>query len=106
MARANKSVPITKVVDAIKRGEFKDYSKVAWYFKCDRTAVSGRIRLLTKTRRDADSLCRQCLTNDQESVLIDRINYLSERQMPPASYIVRNLAVEIRGYLVGKNWTC
>jgi len=58
MARADKSVAITKAVDTIKRGEFIDYSKAAAKYRCDRTSVSKRIRLLTKTRRDADSLFR------------------------------------------------
>jgi hypothetical protein len=105
MARADKSTRVSAAVDAIKRGEYTSYSAAAKAFKCDRTAVSRRIRLLTHSHQDADSLFRQCLTNDQEQVLIDRINYLSHRQMPPTSRIVRNLAEEIRGAPVGKNWT-
>ena len=97
MARADKSTRVSAAVDAIKRGEYTSYSAAAKAFKCDRTAVSRRIRLLTHSHQDADSLFRQCLTNDQEQVLIDRINYLSHRQMPPTSRIVRNLAEEIRG---------
>ena len=58
MARADKSAAITKAVDAIKRGEFTDYSKTAAKYGCDRTSISKRIRLLTKTRRDTDSLFR------------------------------------------------
>ena len=42
---------------------------------------------------------------EQEEVLIERINRLSDRAMPPTSHIVRNLAEEIRGGRVGKNWT-
>ena len=58
MARADKSVAITKVVDTIKRGEFTDYSKAAAKYRYDRTSVSKRIHLFTKTRRDTDSLFR------------------------------------------------
>jgi len=105
MARADKSARINAAVAAIKRGEFTDYSKAARAFECDRTSISKRIRLLTRSDQDASSLYRQCLTNEQERVLIDRINYLSERQMPPTSRIVRNLAEEIKGEPVGKNWT-
>jgi hypothetical protein len=40
-----------------------------------------------------------------EELLIDRINNLSMRQMPPTSHIVKNMAEEIYGRAVGKNWT-
>jgi hypothetical protein len=105
MGRVGKSTPIDLAVAAFKCGECRDYSQAAAKFGCDRTSVSKRIRLLTQPRHVADSLYRQCLTNEQEEVLIDRINYLSERQMPPTSSIVKNLAEEIRGKPVGKNWT-
>jgi hypothetical protein len=105
MARSDKSDRINKAVAAIRSGEFTDYSKAAQHFNCDRTSISKRIRLLTHSRKDADSFWRQCLTDVQEQLLIDRINYLSERQMPPTSHIVKNLAEEICGRPVGKNWT-
>jgi hypothetical protein len=38
-------------------------------------------------------------------VLIGIINRLTERKMPPTSAIVTNLAEEIRGAFVRKNWT-
>ena len=105
MARADKSAAINKAVAVIRSGEFSDYSKAARHFKCDRTSISKRIRLLTRSRKEADSFWRQCLTDVQERQLIDRINYLSHRQMPPTSHIVKNLAEEISGQPVGKNWT-
>jgi len=103
MARVDKSALIEKAVSVIKRGEFTDYSKAAAYYGCDRTSVSKRIRGLTRTRRDANSFFRQALTNTQEEALIGRINYLTDRGMPPTSAIVKNLAEEIRGRRVGKN---
>ena len=51
------------------------------------------------------SECRQRLTNSQEEVLIGHINKLTDRGLPPTSQIVRNLAEEIAGSSVGKNWT-
>jgi hypothetical protein len=105
MARADKSAAISKAVLAIRSGEFTDYSLAARAHGCDRTAISGRVRGLTKTRKDVNSFFHQCLTDDQEEVLIARINILTDRGMPPTSHIVRNLAKEIRGEPVGKNWT-
>jgi hypothetical protein len=99
-----KSKRIDAAVAAIRRGEFSDYAKAAKEYKCDRGAVSRRIRGLTKSKKEADSFLRQCLTDEQEEVLIQRINDLTDRGMPPTSQIVKNLAEEIRGERVGKNW--
>ena len=43
------------------------------------------------------------MTIKQEEVLIERINYLSDRAMLPTSHIVKNLVEEIRGKRVRKN---
>lgn len=99
-----KSKAVDSAVAAIQRGEFTDYANAARKYGCSRTAVSRRVRGLTKTKREANSFWHQCLTIEQEEVLIDRINYLTDRAMPPTSHIVRNLAEEIKGGPVGKNW--
>jgi hypothetical protein len=105
MARTDKSARIAAAIAAIRSGEIKDYSKEAAKYNIDRTTISKRIRGLTKSRKDADSFWRQCLTSAQEETLIAHINKLTDRGMPPTSSIVRNLAEEIRGAKVGKNWT-
>ncbi len=99
-----KSKRIDAAVAAIQRGEFSDYTAAAREHKCDRGALSRRIRGLTKSKKDANSFWHQCLTIEQEEVLIDRINLLTDRAMPPTSHIVKNLVEEIRGGPVGKNW--
>ena len=99
-----KSKAIDEAIAAIRRGEFSDYGNAARKYGCTHTAVSRRIRGLTKSKKQADSFWRQCLTDEQEEVLITRINDLTDRGMPPTSQIVRNLAEEIRGDKVGKNW--
>ena len=98
-----KSKAVDAAVAAIQRGEFVDYSKAVKHFKCSRTAVSRRVQGLTKTKREANSFWHQYLTIEQEEVLIDRINYLTDRSMPPTSHIVRNLVEEIRRGPVKKN---
>jgi hypothetical protein len=105
MGRADKSAQVTEAVLAIRSGEYTDYSNAAKKFHCSHTAVMRRIKGLTKTRQEANSFYHQCLTNDQEEVLISRINKLTDRGLPPTSHIVRNLAEEIRGEYIGKNWT-
>jgi hypothetical protein len=99
-----KSSRIDKAVAAIQRGEFTHYADAAREFKCDRSAVSRRIRGLTKSKKEANSFWHQCLTIEQEECLIHRINTLTDRGMPPTSHIVKNLAEEIKGGPLGKNW--
>lgn len=59
----------------------------------------------TMSHEAASSEFKQRLTNTQEETLIQRINLLTDRGMPPTSQIVRNLAEEIIGASVNKNWT-
>ena len=99
-----KSKAVDSAVAAIQRGEFTDYANVARKYGCSRTAVSRRVRGLTKTKQEANSFWHQCLTIEQEEVLIDQINYLTDWAIPPTSHIIRNLAEKIRGGPVGKNW--
>jgi len=97
MGRADKSAQVTKAVLEVRSGEFKGYSNAAKKFHCSHTAVMRRIKNQIKTRQEANFFYHQCLTNDQEEVLISRINTLTDRGMPPMSHIVRNLAKEIGG---------
>jgi hypothetical protein len=55
MARADKSAAVNKAALAIRSGEFIDYSLAARAHGCDRTAVSRRVRGLTKSRKEANS---------------------------------------------------
>ena len=53
-------------------------------------------RILTHSTGNASQILR--------NVYIDHINRLTDQWMPPTSHIVKNLAEEIRGGPVGKNW--
>ena len=59
----------------------------------------------TVSQSEASSKYKQRLTSAQEEVLVERINLLTDRGLPPTSSIVRNLAEEILEDRVGKNWT-
>jgi hypothetical protein len=50
-----------------------------------RSTLSRRHRGQTTSRAVANSTYRQCLTNAQEEQLINQINKLSKRHMPPTS---------------------
>jgi len=53
----------------------------------------------------ASSVYRQRLSAVQEGVLIDQINRLTDRGIPPTSRMVKNMAEEMIQSTVGKNWT-
>jgi hypothetical protein len=55
MGRIDKLARVTQAVDIIRRREFTNYAKVAREYKYLYTAVSRRIRGLTKTRQEAYS---------------------------------------------------
>jgi O6-methylguanine-DNA--protein-cysteine methyltransferase len=54
-AKFIKSSRVNKAIAAIQRGEFAHYANAAKEFKCDHSAVSRRIRGLTKTKKEANS---------------------------------------------------
>ena len=57
----------------------------------------------TTSRQDTSSKYIQRLTNSQEEVLIEQINRLTDRGLPPTSKIVKNLAEEMLQGPIRKN---
>ena len=104
MGRADKSVRIAVVVEAIETRACTSYKAYSIRFGVDRTTISKRVRGLTRSRKEAASVYLQCLTNVQELTLIKTINKLTDRVIPPTTSMVRSLAEEVRGCAVRKNW--
>jgi hypothetical protein len=69
------------------------------------TTLFRRFKGETTFIEECISMHRQALTSSQEKALIHLINRLTDRNLPPTPRIVKNLAEEIRGCAVGKNWT-
>ena len=70
-----------------------------------RTTLMQRHQDKTSSRTQTTSLYHKLLTDTQEEALIDQINKLTIRGLPLTSYIVKNLAEEIIGKEINKNWT-
>ena len=81
-----------------------NYARTAKKHQVNRTTLRRRFEGTQFSRRIANSECHQCLTIAQEQVLIGFINKLTERSLPPTSQIIKNVAEEICGVQVGKNW--
>ena len=94
-----------KALAALELCDVPNYSAIAKEYRVRRTTLMRRHKGQTRPRADFLSESVQCLTNEQEEVLIKHINRMTERGMPPTSQIVKNLAEEIIGKPVGKNWT-
>jgi Tc5 transposase DNA-binding domain len=82
-----------------------NYAATARKWQIERTTLARRHKGQSTSRAAANSKYRQRLTNVQEETLLKHIESLTERYMPPTSQIVQNLAEEIAGSPVGKNWT-
>jgi hypothetical protein len=82
-----------------------NYAATAKKYGLKRVTLYDRATGKTMSHQAAISMYHQRLTNAQEDVLIDRINYLTNRGIPPTSQMVRNMAEEMIGDAVGKNWT-
>jgi hypothetical protein len=56
------------------------------------------------SRADFLSESIQCLSKDQEQVVLGFINKLTDRNCMLTSQIVKNVTEEVAGQAVGKNW--
>ena len=79
-------------------------SATANEFKVDRSTLSRRFRGVQASRTISRAEHCQQLQPEEEKRLIDFINKLTDRSMPLTSQIVKNVAEEIVGSPVGKNW--
>ena len=92
-------------LDALDAQLLPNYTQIALKFGLQRTTLMRRHKGICDSRAQATSQYHKLLTDTQEEVLITQINKLTARGLPPTSHIVKNLAEEIVGREVNKNWT-
>ncbi len=90
---------------ALDLQETPNYSQVAKKYELEWTTLSKRYKGQTVSRKVFLSESWQCLTEVQEEALIEQINKLTDKHIPPTSQMVKNFAEEIIGREVRKNWT-
>jgi hypothetical protein len=81
-----------------------NFSGTAKLYQVDRTTLRRRFNGTQRSSHTAHEKSHQCLSTAQEEVLISFINRLTDRSLPPTSQLVKNVAEELRGGPVGKNW--
>jgi hypothetical protein len=84
--------------------EVPTFRPIARKYDINHTTLSRRFRGEQVSRAIANAEIHQRLSKEQEETLIKHINKLSDRNIPPTSQIVKNLAEEIIKDEVGKNW--
>ena len=81
-----------------------NFKATAAQYSVDGTTLSRQFRGVQRSYIESRSESTQNLTITQEEVLIDFINHLTDRALPPTSQFVKNVAEELCGKEVGKNW--
>ena len=99
----SKEARFLEACDELDKALLPNYPKTAKKYNLNVTTLRRRHQGKQRSRKEALSISRQCLTLAEERTLISTINKLSARAMPPTASIVRNLAEEIIGRKVGKN---
>jgi hypothetical protein len=82
-----------------------NYSYYARKHELVPSTLSRRHRGITTSRQEAISEHHQRLTTLQKQTLINHINRLTDRNLPPTAQIAQNIAKEMVGHSIGKNWT-
>src|SRR5450432_363095 len=104
MDYATKEATIPLAIEDLTKQAVPNLTSTVARFQLDCMTLTRRFKHTTQSQRVARSESQQCLSLAQEEALISYITSLTERSMPPTSQIVQNLAEEIRGKPVNKNW--
>jgi hypothetical protein len=94
-----------KALDELNAQLLPNYTQITLKFGLEHTTLMRRHKGICVSRMKATSLYHKLLTDTQEEILITQINKLTVRGLSPTSHIVKNLAEEIVGHKVNKNWT-
>ena len=86
-----------------KAGESYAYTATAKKFGCNRSTLSRRHRGVCASRADGYAEQRH-LNTTQEKELVNYIDTLCKRGLPPTREMIRNFAAEIAKKYVGKCW--
>ena len=105
MKNSNHNLVIDEALADLRLQERPNILATAIKYQLVESTLRRRWQRKTVSIEEASSEWRQRLTNAQEDQLVLQINRLTDRGIPPTAQIMRNLAEEIIGGSVGKNWT-
>jgi hypothetical protein len=94
---------IDEALAALALQDIPNYKRTAIEYGVNRTTLSRRHRGLCKSRGEAKEY-QYLLSHQQQKVLVEHINSLSEAGIPPTPSMVRVFAFEISQTWPGNNW--
>lgn len=92
-----------KALAALDSARVINYTQTADKYGVDRNTLSRRFKGEQVSRENA-AYERSLLSKEQQKTLINYIDKICERGLPPTPFMVRNFAAEICGEWPGKNW--
>jgi hypothetical protein len=87
--------PIDEALAALRLQEKPNITQTALKYNIDRSTLSKRFSGKARAREDIISETLSLLTKVQQTVLVNYINKLSNKGLPPTVPIVRSLAGDI-----------
>lgn len=94
---------MSKAIDELKTQDPPLYRATARKYAVDHTTLMRNFKGETLPKQEYHET-RQLLSHAQERVLLNRINTLCDRGIPPTNTIVKAIALKICGKQPGKNW--
>jgi hypothetical protein len=88
----------------LRTQEKPNFTDTAKKYNIVRFTLTRRFNSKTTSMEECISMHWQALSRSQENALLDLINRLTDRNLPPTPRIIKNLTEEIRGYTIRKNW--
>ena len=105
MASTTNNTALELALADLRSQDRPHYRATALKYHVDKSTLRRRFLGLSTSAAAASSIYHQRLSAVQENVLIEQINRLTDRGIPPTNQMVKNMAEAIIGDLVGKNWT-
>ena len=87
----------------LNRQKSVSYAEVAKIYGLDPSTLAHRHKGITVSRTEATSIFRQRLNNTEEDTLLNYIDSLTDKYIPPTIKIIKNLVEEIVKESIGKN---
>ena len=94
---------ISAAIADLKTQPTPNYGATAKKYNISRDTLRRRYKGETTSRSEAHLEAQGLLSNAYENALVERINTLSARGIPPTPAVVRNLVIELIGAPVGEH---
>ena len=95
---------IQLALDELKSQDPPNYRATAKKYKIGHTTLMRRHKGQTMSNQQAHSVYKKLLDDSQEEVLLQHINNLTDRGMPPTPKILANLVREMVKQPIGECW--